>query len=61
MPVISPVDNEMGEPQPYIASNDISVFSILDTATANVSSYRFDTHQPDSKVIKFDQFSLNGD
>ena len=58
-PTISPARNGIDEPLPYIASNDITVFSILDTTTAKVSSYRFDTRKPDSKVIKFDEFSLN--
>ena len=59
MPTIAPVANGQGKPLPHVASNDITVFSILDTATASVSSYRFDTRKPDSEVIKFDQFFLN--
>jgi hypothetical protein len=39
-------------------SNDITAFSILDTASGTVSSYRFDTRYPDSEVVKFDEFSL---
>jgi hypothetical protein len=57
MPSISPL-MEQTEPQPYIASNDITVFSILETATGTVSSYRFDTRNPDSAVVKFDEFQL---
>ncbi|MGF1481978.1 MAG: metallophosphoesterase [Cyanophyceae cyanobacterium] len=49
---------EAGQPLPYIASNDITVFSILDTEAGTVSSYRFDTREPDSAVVLFDQFSL---
>ncbi|MBS0017623.1 MAG: fibronectin type III domain-containing protein [Arthrospira sp. SH-MAG29] len=58
IPNLSPVSDRDGAPQPYIASNDITVFSILDTGTATVSSYLFNTEQPNSQVIKFDEFSL---
>lgn len=58
MPTLNPVLNQAQQPQPYIASNDITAFSILDTGTGTVSSYRFDTRQPESSVIKFDEFSL---
>jgi hypothetical protein len=43
---------------PYIASNDITVFSILDTESGTVSSYRFDTRTPSTPVVKFDEFPL---
>lgn len=43
---------------PYVASNNITVFSVLDTATGTVSSYAFDTRDPASEVRKFDEFSL---
>lgn len=43
---------------PYIASNDYTVFSILDTENGTVSSYYFDTRKADSDVIKFDEFPL---
>lgn len=58
VPTIAPLLDDNGQPMPYIASNDITVFSILDTGTGTVSSYRFDTRTPDAKVVKFDQFSL---
>ncbi|MBD2162816.1 metallophosphoesterase family protein [Calothrix membranacea FACHB-236] len=58
VPTIAPLLGEDGKPMPYIASNDITVFSIFDTATGTVSSYRFDTRKPDSEVIKFDEFAL---
>lgn len=57
-PTIAPILAENGEPMPYISSNEITVFSIFDTATGTVSSYRFDTRKPDSEVIKFDEFRL---
>jgi hypothetical protein len=58
MPSIAPLLDEQGKPQPYIASNDVTVFSILDTGTGKISSYRFDTREPDSAVVKFDEFQL---
>ncbi|WP_242037826.1 metallophosphoesterase [Tolypothrix sp. FACHB-123] len=58
VPTIAPLLGEDGKPMPYIASNNITVFSIFDTGTGTVSSYRFDTRKPDSEVIKFDEFQL---
>jgi Icc-related predicted phosphoesterase len=58
LPTISPLRDETSKPMPYIASNDITVFSIFDTGTGTVSSYRFDTREPKSAVIKFDEFQL---
>ncbi len=58
VPNIAPLVDENGELVPYIASNDFTVFSILDTGTGTVSSYRFDTREPESKVVKFDEFKL---
>lgn len=60
IPNISPLVNDNNQPLPYIASNDITVFSILDTSKGTVSSYRFDTRFPNSEVIKFDEFTLLG-
>ena len=59
IPTIAPLKDKEGNNLPHIASNDITVFSILDTGTGIVSSYRFDTRQPISQVIKFDQFQLS--
>ncbi|MGJ3250673.1 MAG: metallophosphoesterase family protein [Elainellaceae cyanobacterium] len=58
MPTLEPLLDDAGEPMPYLASDDITAFSILETKTGTVSSYRFDTRDPDSPVIKFDEFSL---
>jgi len=60
IPTIVPLATENEQPLPYIASNDLTVFSILNTATGTVSSYRFDTREANSPVIKFDEFSLKG-
>lgn len=58
IPTIDPLLDSAGKPQPYIASNDITAFSILDTGTGFISSYRFDTRKPNSEVVKFDEFRL---
>ncbi|MDX2231170.1 MAG: metallophosphoesterase family protein [Leptolyngbyaceae cyanobacterium bins.349] len=58
IPAIAPLRDETGQPLPYIASNDITAFSILDTGTGAVSSYYFDTRKPDAAVSKFDEFLL---
>lgn len=44
--------------EPYLASNTITSFSILDTGRGVVSSYYFDTEKPDSEVVLFDEFSI---
>lgn len=58
VPTIAPLLRKDDQPLPYVASNDITVFSILETATGTVSSYRFDTREPASEVVKFDEFKL---
>ena len=58
VPTIAPLLSKDGKPLPYVASNDVTVFSIFDTAAGTVSSYRFDTQEPESKVVKFDEFKL---
>jgi hypothetical protein len=58
VPTIAPLTDPQGKPLPYIASNDITAFSILDTGIGTIASYRFDTKNPQSPVIKFDEFTL---
>jgi len=43
---------------PFVLSNDITAFSILDTGIGTVSSYAFDTRYPARDPIKFDEFGL---
>jgi hypothetical protein len=57
IPTLAPL-LEDNQPLPYIASNEITAFSILDTGSGIVSSYRFDARSPKSKVVKFDEFKL---
>ncbi|MDJ0632071.1 MAG: metallophosphoesterase [Xenococcaceae cyanobacterium MO_188.B29] len=58
IPTIRPLKDNSGKFLPYIASNDITVFSIFDTAMGTVSSYFYDTRKPESPVVKFDEFML---
>lgn len=58
VPTIAPLLREDNQPIPYIASNDITVFSIFNTGTGIVTSYYFDMRKPDSDVVKFDEFKL---
>ncbi|WP_219904648.1 fibronectin type III domain-containing protein [Stenomitos frigidus] len=58
VPTIAPLLDAKKQPMPYIASNDITAFSIFDTGTGSISSYRFDIREPKSAVIKFDEFKL---
>eukprot|EP01006_Ploeotia_vitrea_P010086 TRINITY_DN25829_c0_g1_i1.p1 TRINITY_DN25829_c0_g1~~TRINITY_DN25829_c0_g1_i1.p1 ORF type:complete len:527 (+),score=46.33 TRINITY_DN25829_c0_g1_i1:20-1600(+) len=58
VPTVAPLRDEAGEVQPYLASNNWTAFTILDTDSGTVSSYRFDTSIRDSETILFDQFQL---
>ncbi|MGB7087951.1 MAG: metallophosphoesterase, partial [Phormidesmis sp.] len=55
-PTLAPLTDEMGNPLPYIASNDITSFTLFDTGSGLISSYYFDTREPDSDAVKFDEF-----
>ncbi|MEA5509963.1 metallophosphoesterase [Crocosphaera sp. UHCC 0190] len=61
IPNLNPLKDKNNNPLPYIASNDITIFSILDTEKGTISSYRFDTRQGNSEVIKFDDFKIIGE
>ena len=58
VPNIAPLTDDLGQPLPYIASNDITVFSILNTGIGTVRSYYYDTRKPNSDAIEFDRFKL---
>ena len=59
VPTIAPLQDDTGHPLPYIASNDLTVFSLFDSDRGTVSSYYFDTRKPDSAIVKFDEFHLD--
>jgi len=58
IPSIKPLTGEDGKPMPYITSNEITVFSILDTGKGTVDSYYFDTTKPEGNAVQFDEFKL---
>ena len=58
IPSIKPLTGENAQALPYITSNNITVFSILDTGEGVVNSYYFDTTKPENTVVKFDEFKL---
>ncbi|MBD0268900.1 MAG: metallophosphoesterase [Cyanobacteria bacterium Co-bin8] len=58
MPTLVSPPNDTETPQPFLASNEVTVFSIFDTGTGLISSYYFDTRQPSSAAVKFDEFSI---
>ncbi|GIF70883.1 metallophosphoesterase family protein [Asanoa siamensis] len=59
VPTRAPLTGPAGEPLPYVADNDVTVFSVLDSAAAVVRSYRFDTREPDGPVVLFDELPLD--
>lgn len=43
---------------PFVSSNNLCTFTVFDTGTGLVSSYCFDTRDPGSAVVKFDEFRI---
>ncbi len=52
---------ESGDPVPFVCSDRLSVFSVLDSAAGLVRSYVVDTADPDAPAREFDRFRLGGD
>lgn len=46
---------------PFVCSNSLSVFSVLDTEMGAVRSFVYEVNEPDSKPIEFDRLLLNND
>ena len=57
VPTIAPLKSSDGKPLPFIASNEITVFSVFDTGRGCIDSYYFDT-RGNGPVVLFDSFSL---
>jgi hypothetical protein len=57
-PTVSPLKSSDGVSLPFIASNEITVFSVFDTKNGCVDSYYFDTKQK-GNIVLFDKFYLN--
>ncbi|GAA1865530.1 metallophosphoesterase family protein [Asanoa iriomotensis] len=58
VPTVAPLTDPAGNPLPYVADNDVTVFSVLDSAAAVVRSYRFDTRHPTQPAVLFDELPL---
>lgn len=56
--LFAPQQDGNGNGLPCIDSNELTAFSILDTRAGTVKSYVFDTRDPESAVVKFDEFPL---
>ncbi len=59
LPTVAPLTDAAGTPLPYVADDDVTVFSVLDSAAGVVRSYRFDTRDPDGPVVLFDELPLH--
>lgn len=59
VPSLAPLCDADGSPLPYISSNTITVFSVLNTKSGTVASYRYDTTTPTVAPIIFDEFPIN--
>ena len=55
---IAPNVSNLPDNKPYLDSNTITAFSILDTYKGTVDSYYFDTKNPESDVVLFDSFRI---
>lgn len=58
LPSVKPFLNPDGEPLPFVQSNDLCVFTALDTATRTVTSWVYDVKQPDTAPVLFDRFTV---
>lgn len=43
---------------PFVASNDITAYTVFDSSTGILTSYAFDTRYPSRAPLKFDEFNL---
>ncbi|MEM1366972.1 MAG: metallophosphoesterase [Cyanobacteria bacterium P01_H01_bin.15] len=58
VPTLNPLSDQTGRFLPFVASNQITVFSVFDSTDGSVTSYRFDTRDHNNPVIPFDRFYL---
>ncbi len=57
MPTVAPLTDGEGTPLPFLSSNEITAFTLLDSAAGVVRSYRYDT-AAGGDVVLFDEFVL---
>ena len=55
---VSPNVTDLPDNKPFLASNTVTAFSVLDTGKGTVDSYYYDTENPDKGVILFDSFKI---
>jgi hypothetical protein len=58
LPSIKPFTNPDGVPLPFVQSNDLCVFTALDTGTRTVTSWVYDVKQPDVAPWVIDTFTI---
>ncbi|WDH79683.1 metallophosphoesterase [Microbacterium esteraromaticum] len=58
VPNVAPFRTETGDPQPFVQSNDLAVFAMLDTAANEVVSYAYDVRTPETSPWVIDRFAL---
>ena len=58
-PSLAPELGPDGTPLPYLASDTVTAFSLLDPDVGVVRAYRFDTAGPDAVLVLFDEFTLD--
>jgi hypothetical protein len=56
--VFSPMTDKDGRGLPCVGSNDLTVFTILDTERGALSSYVYDTREPESPPRLFDEVMI---
>lgn len=58
LPSVRPFENPDGLPLPFVQSNDLCVFTALDTAARTVTTWVYDVKQPDTAPWIIDQFTV---
>ena len=55
---VMPTEHELPNNKPYLDSNTITAFTVMDTNEGVVKSYYYDTVNTDNGVILFDKFDI---
>lgn len=57
VPTVRPQTGPDGRPLPYLASDEITVFTLLDTAAGEIVTHAYDTTRPDDEPWVLDRFA----
>lgn len=57
----APMQDQDGNDLPCVASNDLTIFSLFTTEDGMIRSYVYDTRDPESEPVLFDEFSVLGE